>query len=79
MFHGALTLTETETHTETDTDKMTTAPNGINVSVQYEQLHTILYKPLFIGLAPCQCERSLNVMVCSHSPTPILTSMKNCL
>ena len=65
MFHGALTLTETETDTETDTDKMATVPNGISVSLQYEQ-------QLFIDLGLCQCERSLNVMVCSHSPTPIL-------
>ena len=30
---------------------MATAPNDIGVSVQYEHIHTILYKPFYIGLS----------------------------
>ena len=29
---------------------MATVPNGISVSVKYEHLYTILFKPFFIGL-----------------------------
>ena len=39
-----MTPTETGTNTETETGKMTTVPNGISVSVQYERPHTNLYK-----------------------------------
>ena len=42
---------------------MTTVPNGISVSMQYEHTHTILHKPFFISMRIdrnlCQCERSL--------------------
>ena len=57
------TLTEPETDTERETNKMATTPNGIRVSVQYEHLHTILYKPFFvslsIGLSLCRCEQTV--------------------
>ena len=33
-----------------DTGKLATVPNGISVSVQYEHLYTILYKPFVSGL-----------------------------
>ena len=33
--------------TETDADKTAALPNRIGISVQYEQLHTILYKPFY--------------------------------
>ena len=32
---------------ETEIDIMTTVSNDVGVSVQYEHLHAILYKPLF--------------------------------
>ena len=32
---------------------MTTVSNDVGVSVQYEHLHAILYKPFFIGLGLC--------------------------
>ena len=35
----------TLTEIETETNKMVTVPNVINVSVQYEHLNTVLYKP----------------------------------
>ena len=41
MFMLLFTLTEIETQT----NKMATVPNVINVSVQYEHLNTVLYKP----------------------------------
>ena len=43
--HGPFTLTKTETDTKTGPDKMATVLNGFGVLVQYEDLHTILYKP----------------------------------
>ena len=41
--YGTFTLTETDIVTEID--KMATVPNGISVSVQYEQLPTVIYNP----------------------------------
>ena len=41
LFMLLFTLTEIET----EANKMTTVPNVINVSVQYEHLNTVLYKP----------------------------------
>ena len=45
---GAFTIRETDT--ETDTEKMATVPSGISVSVEYEDLYTILIKP-FISIS----------------------------
>ena len=39
------TPTVTKTDTDTKWDKVGTVPNGIGVSVQYEHVHGILYKP----------------------------------
>ena len=44
-YDRAFTLTEIETEA--------TAPNSISVSVQYELLHAIQYKPFFVGLSLC--------------------------
>ena len=60
--NGAFTITEPNTDTETKTDKMATIPNGISVSVQYEYLHTILYK-LFLCISV-----SVSVSVSVNAP-----------
>ena len=58
--YSVFTLIETETDTKTDPDKIAAVPNGFDVFVQYEHLHTILYKP-FLSVSvsvfvSCQCE-----------------------
>ena len=47
---------------------MAKVPIGISVSVQYEYLHTVLYKPFFISLSV-----SFSVSVSVNAP---LTSQK---
>ena len=49
------------TLTETDANKLAAVPNGISVLVQYEHLHTILYKQFFIGL--CRCVQTMTVVM----------------
>ena len=44
----------------TETCKISTVPNAVDLSVQYEHLHTIVHKPflifLSIGIGLCQYE-----------------------
>ena len=62
--HGSFTLPNINTQTNTDTDKMCVDPNGnlhqsLSLSQQYEHLHYIPYKPLFIGLDHCWCKHTI--------------------
>ena len=84
--NGFITLTVAET------DDKYMEPNRnllSSVSVQCEQLHTILYNPLFVclglGLGHCQCDDSISfkirggsITLCAFSPTcnefPMFTS-----
>ena len=63
--HGPFTLTKTETDTKTGSDKMATVPNSFGVLVQYEDLHTILYRP-FLSV-------SVSVSVSISVNTPLQT------
>ena len=58
-------LTLTEAGPETDSNKLASVPNGISVLVQYEHLHTILYKQFFIGL--CRCVQTMTVVMCDQT------------
>ena len=54
LLHASLSGTFTLQNNETDTNKMGTESSGnllVSVNVQYEHIHTILYKPLFICLS----------------------------
>ena len=58
------TLTETEIDTENEINKMAAVSHHIAVSMQYEHLHTILYKP-FLSV-------SVSVMVFVSVNSPLL-------
>ena len=51
MPEGAFTQRPRPIVRERETDKITTVPNGISVSVQYQHFHTIVCKSFFIGLS----------------------------
>ena len=59
LHYGPFTLIETGT----ETDTMATVPNCIGFSVQYEYLHTILYKP-FLPSANYVCGGYVVTPVC---------------
>ena len=59
LHYGLFTLTETGT----ESDTMATVPHCIGFSVQYEYLHTILYKP-FLPAANYVCGGYVFTPVC---------------
>ena len=74
-FYDAFTLTDTETFTETDKMEwtyyqMTFVAESVSVSMQYDHLHAFLFKPFFIGLGLCQCERIAS-LISLEPPTSI--------
>ena len=73
-FYGYGTFTLTETDTVTEIDEMAIVPNGISVWVQYEHLHTVIYKPTLSVSVSLSVNAPLHAIIkyCGNKFEPVL-------